>query len=191
MTMLDRLIEISGREYDKEIIRYGMVAMANGVISIIIILICGIIDKKVFESLVYLLSNLIIYTQVGGYHAKTRLGCIILTIITWKIAVSYFEIWTNTPVIYWILACIIYIVTIWIIAPVLHPNKARFGEKVTMKQKAKAIIRVLLGYVMIIVFWNIHKQEYAGILMMSISEIVIFMLVGKGVYAGYEEQEAS
>lgn len=45
--------------------------------------------------------------------------------------------------------------------------------------------------IVVIIFWNTHKQEYAGVLMMSITEIVILMLVGKGVYAGYEEQEIS
>lgn len=34
--------------------------------------------------------------------------------------------------------------------------------------------------IVVIIFWNTHKQEYAGVLMMSITEIVILMLVGKG-----------
>lgn len=191
MKMLKRLIEISERDYDIEIIRYGMAAMVNGVVSITIILMLGIIDKKLIESAIYLLSNLIIYTQVGGYHAKTRLGCIVLTIINWNIAVRHYEIWINIPITFWIIACMVFGSSIWICAPVLHPNKARFGETAPVEQKVKAIIKVLLGYIVVIIFWNTHKQEYAGVLMMSITEIVIFMLVGKGVYAGYEEQEIS
>ena len=189
--MIDKLIKISGKEYDKEIIEYGLAAMMNGAISIIIILFLAIIDGSLPQSIIYLLSNLLIYTQVGGYHAKTRLGCVLLTIINWKVAISFFYMWINTPIILWVMACAIFVTSIWICAPVLHPNKARFGEKTKLEQKVKAVIRVLLGYIVLIIFWNIHKQEYAGILMMSISEIVIFMLIGKGVYAGYEEQEAS
>lgn len=189
--MIKRLIEISGRDYDEEIIRYGMTAIFNGIVSITIMLILGAINKKILESAIYLLSNLMIYTQVGGYHAKTRLGCIVLTVINWKISVSYFEIWTNAPKEIWIMAFIVNFIILWICAPVLHPNKARFGEKVTMQQKIKAIVRVLLGYIVIIIFWNLNEQDYAGILMMSISEIVIFMLIGKGVYKRYEEQEIS
>ncbi len=88
--MIDKLIKISGKEYDKEIIEYGLAAMMNGVISIIIILFLAIIDGSLPQSIVYLLSNLLIYTQVGGYHAKTRLGCVLLTIINWKVAISFF-----------------------------------------------------------------------------------------------------
>lgn len=80
--MLDRLIFISGRDYDKEIIKYGLVAMGNGIFSVFIILMCGVIEKRVFESLIYLFCNLIIYTKIGGYHAGTPLGCIALTITT-------------------------------------------------------------------------------------------------------------
>lgn len=36
MRMLKRLKEISERDYDIEIIRYGMAAMVNGVVSITI-----------------------------------------------------------------------------------------------------------------------------------------------------------
>ena len=47
--MVDRLISISGREYDREIIKYGLIAMGNGVLSVLIILMCGVIEKRVFE----------------------------------------------------------------------------------------------------------------------------------------------
>lgn len=62
--MLKRLIEISERDYDIEIIRYGMAAMVNGVVSITIILMLGIINKKLIESAIYLLSNLIIQNKI-------------------------------------------------------------------------------------------------------------------------------
>ena len=55
--MLDRLISISGREYDREIIKYGLIAMGNGVLSVLIILMCGVIEKRVFESFIYLFCN--------------------------------------------------------------------------------------------------------------------------------------
>lgn len=56
--MLDRLISISGREYDREIIKYGLIAMGNGVLSVLIILMCGVIEKRVFES--FILANVIL-----------------------------------------------------------------------------------------------------------------------------------
>ena len=56
--MLDRLISISGREYDREIIKYGLIAMGKGVLSVLIILMCGVIEKRVFES--FILANVIL-----------------------------------------------------------------------------------------------------------------------------------
>lgn len=187
--MLDRLISISGREYDREIIKYGLIAMGNGVLSVLIILMCGVIEKRVFESFIYLFCNLVIYTKIGGYHARTPLGCTVLTIVTWKIAVFCNQVWLNAQPVFWILACEIYIILVWRNAPVLHPNKARFGEVITQRQKLETISRLLLGYVLIIVFWSIHRQDYASIFMMSISEIIISMLVGKEVYKRYAEKE--
>ena len=50
--MIDKLIKISGKEYDKEIIEYGLAAMMNGAISIIIILFLAIIDGSLPQSIV-------------------------------------------------------------------------------------------------------------------------------------------
>ncbi len=84
--------------------------------------------------------------------------------------------WINTPIILCVMACAIFVTSIWICAPVLHPNKARFGEKTKLEQKVKAVIRVLLGYIVLIIFWNIHKQEYAGIVNLDGNAIMYFIL---------------
>jgi len=186
--MLEKLILFSGKEYDKDIIKYGIIVIRNGVLSILIILGLAIIEKKLQESLIYLLCNLLIYTKIGGYHAKTPIGCMVLTIMTWKIALYYSAICIKIDILFWIIIFCVYTILVVKYAPVLHPNKARFGEIITVKQRMEAGARLFIGYILIMVFWNIHKQEYAGVLMMSISEIIISMLIGKEIYKNYEER---
>ena len=71
----------------------------------------------------------------------------------------------------------------------LTGQMAHFGaDYSTVKQRMEAGARLFIGYILIMVFWNIHKQEYAGVLMMSISEIIISMLIGKEIYKNYEER---
>ena len=187
--MIERIITFSGKDYDQEIIKYGFVVIRNGVLSVAIILMCGIIENKLVESLLYLFCNLIIYTKVGGYHAKTQIGCLMITVATWKVALIFSSICMDINIFLGVILGGVYIILVWKNAPVLHPNKARFGEAITKKQRIVAIVRLLIGYGLIIVFWSTHKQEYSGILMMGISEIIISMLIGKELYKRYEEKE--
>lgn len=186
--MLGKLILFSGKEYDEDIIEYGFIVIRNGILSIAVILILGIIENRIQETLIYLVCNLLIYTKVGGYHARTPLGCIGITIMTWKVVLYYSGIWMKINILFWFILFAIYTILVFKFAPVLHPNKARFGEVITVKQRIGVVVRLVMGYILIIVFWNTQKQEYAGILMMSISEIIISMLIGKEIYKRYEKR---
>lgn len=139
--------------------------------------------KKSFLNLLLDKSHFI----TGGYHARTPIGCIGITIMTWKVVLYYSAIWMKIDILFWFILFGIYAILVCKFAPVLHPNKARFGEVITVKQRIEVVVRLVMGYILIIVFWNTQKQEYAGILMMSISEIIISMLIGKEIYKRYEK----
>lgn len=108
--------------------------------------------------------------------------------MTWKVVLYYSGIWMKINILFWFILFAIYTILVFKFAPVLHPNKARFGEVITVKQRIGVVVRLVMGYILIIVFWNTQKQEYAGILMMSISEIIISMLIGKEIYKRYEKR---
>ncbi len=180
--MIDKLILISGEDYNKEVIEYGLVVIRNGVISVSIILLLGILENRLLESIIYVLCNFFISTKIGGYHAKAQIGCLILTIITWKIALTHPEYWINCNTQFLILLAGVCLILVWKNAPVLHPNKARFGEKITNRQRLESVGRLIAGYIVTFIFLKLNKQEYFGVMITSMIEIIISMLIGKAIY---------
>lgn len=69
-------------------------------------------------------------------------------------------------------------------APVIHPNKIRYGQDVSIQYKRLIRIRVLIVYFLIIIFYMTNHHKLFEVLMISMIEIVISMIIGKAVYYG-------
>ena len=69
--MIEKLIRNSGCEYDEEIIKYGLITLCHGMLTMLILFILGILSNRVWETVLYLLNSFFVYTKIGGYHAKT------------------------------------------------------------------------------------------------------------------------
>lgn len=187
--MIDKIIKLSEENANYDIVKYGLICLLNGTVSFFIIVALGIISNRIIKTLLYLVCNLFISTKVGGYHSKTPLGCIILTIITWRIAVSdcFNKILGGEITIF-----VLYIVCsffVYFFSPVLHPNKVIFQKEEKQRIKFYSIEFTLLWFLITMFLYSINKQNYAGCMLVCYLEMVVSMLIGKEVYRKNEKKD--
>lgn len=66
-------------EAETEIILYGMKIIASHLITVMVVLICGLLLHSLDIAVIYLVTLLLLRRNVGGYHCKTYVGCLLTT----------------------------------------------------------------------------------------------------------------
>jgi accessory gene regulator B len=112
---------------DRDVYDYGFHALYNNIIDIISIVTISALLHQIPQTVIYHISFVILRNTAGGFHAKTRLRCFIMSTIIWLLS-----LWgisqTASPVICIGLAGISALL-IWTKAPIEHVNSPLSEEK--------------------------------------------------------------
>ena len=124
-------------------------------------------------TLIYLVFSCCVAEKLGGYHASTRVRCLIITIVFYMAVLYLPELLVNkisreTVIV----LCVIFFLVIWKIAPVEHPWSRWLA----------------VGIICLIIIFYYVKVEMAYILFVNMLEVVISMLIGKVVNMLYEKR---
>lgn len=165
------------KKEDIKIYAYGYETLFSEVISWIITAIIAIATKSVLETMVYMISFMQLRESIGGFHAKTHLGCIIISTVVYVVCLF---LWFYTPYewhrVIIVSGLILHLIFVLAIAPVEHPNKP-FSEKEAIKYRKRGCILSFvyssISLMLIILPWSICSVlSYAivlGLLSASVS----------------------
>lgn len=124
---------------EKEIYAYGYEIIISETINWIITIIIAIFTKKIIETAVYMLAFMRLRGALGGFHAKSHMGCIVISALVYVLCLYIIN---KTPInIYWILivgGLLLHMGLVIKIAPVAHPNKPFINEREYLKFKKKS-----------------------------------------------------
>lgn len=125
---------------DVSVYKYGYEIMIAETINWLITIIIALFTQKIIETIVYILAFMRLRGALGGFHAKSHWGCIIISTAVYILCLS---IVCLTPIkIYWILiavSLILHMVLVLTLAPVAHPNKPFINEAEHLKFRKKSI----------------------------------------------------
>jgi accessory gene regulator protein AgrB len=163
MKVLDRFI--IGDEADAEVILYGMKIIISHFISVMVVLVCALLLHSLDIAAIYLVTLLLLRRNVGGYHCKTYLGCLLTTTIAFML-IALTNIWFAQGVkeilgISFLLYSVIKIVNI---KPII--NKNRIVNETTIEKSNK------------------KKTKYVSILI--IVSTILHLLGRMGIINGYD-----
>lgn len=63
------------KKEDEEVYAYGMELLYSSILNIVLAVIIAVATNTVFPTLAFLITFIILRQYIGGYHAKTHLGC--------------------------------------------------------------------------------------------------------------------
>ena len=125
--------------------------MYSSILNIALAAIIAIITNTVYPTAAFLTAFIVIRQYIGGYHAKTHLGCMsIFAVVLCCFAVLSRYIPAECEVWISMLSVILSIFLILKFAPVEHPNKPISGKEKS-KLKKSGIISAFTVFILVLI----------------------------------------
>lgn len=129
------------QQEEKEIYAYGYEILLSEAINWLITIIIAILTKRIGETVVYMLAFMRLRGALGGFHAKSHWGCILISTVVYVFCLFIVSL---TPAeLFWILTAaglVLHMLLVFTIAPVAHPNKPFVSEREYKVFRKKSII---------------------------------------------------
>lgn len=130
------------KKEDAEIYSYGFKEMIFLLINTITTIFIGLIFNKVFEVILFMITYIPIRVYAGGYHARTKLGCYIFSVLM-LISICYtLKLGLLKSYLLIIILSIISSGVILFLAPA--PDKNKLLDEIEIKVYKKRAIRNLI-----------------------------------------------
>lgn len=169
------------KEENKEIIVYGIDALLSTLINVVIVVGLGLILKLFLPTVVFLISFAVLRVFAGGYHAKTRIGC---TASFLTIYLAGMTLQQYTPDIFvkpvTIGLAAISFASVFILAPVEHPNRPYQGNDYQVFKRMSRIIVILQTLLVIAGTFFMGYENLAYCISLAMLGVTIILaLAGK------------
>lgn len=162
---------------EREIIRYDVEGILNNLLGFFITLTVGIFCDCVFESCVFWIFFWTLRKHAGGFHAKTKFRCLMMSVVLLFLAFEFLlEAGWTIDVYTWIMVigsgCIFYL------APVETHNKQLDEEEVRVYRKRT---RIILGIQLILYFLSLilGGEQFCRIVAVNVVVASFSLVLGK------------
>ncbi len=167
-------------EDELPIYKYGLSAFVNSFSQIILLFLLGLCYGVVSETVTFLLVFILTRRFTGGYHADTKLKCLLLGVFMWFIAtsVSKVSLSLNAILLLYLVIVIFSVVITFKYAPVEHHNKP-LNRSIYLQNKRFgricASVCLMVGILMYFIDVSVSHT-----IMMTIFLVSILILIGRG-----------
>lgn len=170
------IIKGFANEEEKEIIEYGLYQGFLMLINILTTFFLGFIFNVFWQSIIFLISYMLLRTYAGGYHANTKNRCYILSVVIMIICfflINNFEL----TIKFGVLLSAISGILIFTLAPVANDVKPLEEVEVKIyKNKARKIF--VIEFAIAIIAEMLGKNSIFGTIVLSISTTSILLALG-------------
>ncbi len=144
----------------KEVVTYGFEILVSTVINVIIVLLIGFINKRLFETILFLISFMPLRTYSGGYHATTHmrcflilLGCVMVQyVLLNSLPINIINVLSITMLVYGE-------IVIFILAPIIDNNHPMSKQQINNIHKiCKTMLLIIL--LIALVFFELTTSNY-------------------------------
>lgn len=143
------------KEKELPIYRYGFSALLNSLFQLVVILILGAITNKMSETIVFILMFVFLRRFLGGYHANTKIRCLMLDIVIWVVTTNAYTVCNSLKINNYVVLIIISfsVFVTFRFAPVENMHKPL--NKIQKKKNAKK--GRMLVYIFVMVALGFYK----------------------------------
>ena len=139
------------KKEDEEVYAYGMELLYSSILNIALAVIIAIITNTVYPTAAFLTAFIVMRQYIGGYHAKTHLGCMsILAAVLCCFVVLSRYIPTECEILISMPAIGLSMFLILKFAPVEHPNKP-LTDKEKSRLRKSGIISAFTVFILVLI----------------------------------------
>lgn len=178
-------------EDEKEILVYGLQLIISSLLGVSVLLMIGAALGRLTDTIIFLVTFIILRMYSGGYHANSYLKCNITLIAVYMGMIAAV---TYTPHVYMgimsvmMASCTIY--TVLRYAPVDNENK-RLDEKQKKDNRRITIALLIAFYLVAMVMYKMDMKAFYTVIVTMFSVAVLIILKVRGKIANEEYQERS
>ena len=164
---------------EKEEYEYSLEIMIASIVNFMVLLILTLLTKFYIESIAFIVVFASLRMSVGGYHAKTHLGCVLSISVIYLIMVILLVFINSNIVLY---LSIYFVVTsipiILIYAPVDSENK-RLDTFERKKHRKASLIKLIVIVTLYIVLLSANQNLVAFSVGYTLIILSIALVVGR------------
>lgn len=164
-------------EEDKEIVQFGLESLSGNLLGIVLILVIGIGFGHILEAILLWMFWFFLRKNAGGFHAKTKMGCLLISIVIVVTAFMVFAISEHTiPFYFWTgmgTGCVI-----WLMAPVDNSIKQLDMNEYRVYQRRCRIILILEEGILLVAL-RYEITEIVKSIVMALGVVSISLVLGK------------
>ena len=175
-------------ESDKEIYAFGYEVIFDNVLKLIAIFLAGVFIHRVTTTVIFLVTFVTIRSHTGGYHAKSKWICSLVSLILWGIVVVTAEYMTGVLKTSKVIIFFMVLVSELIIhqyAPVENINK-RLTEEKRLRNRRRALVLGIV-YGILVLLLTFIAVEYSVAMAMTLLEVAILMIIPNEGRINHEE----
>lgn len=186
MVLISRKFAMLLQEYniindnELEIYIYSFYSIISYIVESLMLLFIGALLKEYIKALIFVLVFPSLRKHTGGYHANTKVRCVVLSIVLFNIYILVSKlIINNLEIYYFCLYCIniIYLVVIYMISPVSTSQK-ELSQEVIIRNRNISIIQGYVLFLFSFAISGIQRDIVTSLLIIQL-EVLILMIVLK------------
>lgn len=152
---------------DVELYNYGLFIVISEILLFVYCLIVGAILKIALPSLLFCSIFFLVHRFAGGFHAKTELHCLIITLSFFLISIVLIKLSTQLNHIILISIYVCCSIILIILSPADTPQKPLSNKEKTLFKKITSLIVVLC--IVLVLILNIKKISlYANAIIVAV-----------------------
>lgn len=175
--MIERLINsnldflkkyISCDDDTVEVYRYSLRIIYSYIIDVLVLMGLASVTHKVIETAIVLFTFAVMQVYGGGYHAKTKMGCLFIMIVGWFIGLFILQ---RLVSIHWyigIVVAVLFTTLVFVLTPVLNPKHPVSGDVYKRSKKIVRMFCLTMDVVLIICFFGKNELIYTAICIMMV-----------------------
>lgn len=166
---------------DKEIYTYGLEVILSTVVNLVVVILLGCIFDFLLPTMLFVLFFAVLRVYAGGYHAKTHFGCIatftLLYIVNMLLHLFTPEDW---KAILSVSLSVIAFISIFIMAPIEHPNRPFEGDEFKRFRKISRVVSIFELVVVIgFIAFLPGRESIAYTIALAMISVIFILVLAK------------
>lgn len=161
----------------KSICEYGFELIISIFIGFLLVIISGILLDEFLASLIFYILFVFVRTFTGGFHAKTHFYCKLTMFLCCLFVIIGTKLLNGQPslIIFNFLFLMVYIVSVFLYAPVEHENAPMTNELKKRNRKISIIMAIALSFLIGMVMFCVPKIAVISSLTLFVIAVLIII----------------
>lgn len=166
------------REDELELYNYGLFIVMSEILLFVYCLLVGAVLKIVLPSLLFCALFFLIHRYAGGFHTKTELHCLMITLSSFLISIIAIKLSVQLNDIFLLVFYVCCSIILIVLSPADTPQKPLSNKEKFLFKKIISLV-VVVGLIVIVILATQNMYLYANAIIVAIFLQLLSVVCGR------------